>query len=216
VGGLGDNAYVGAAWVFTRGDGVWNQQGGKLTGTGAVGPDVLQGSSVAVSADGNTAIVGGAGDNAYVGAAWVFTRSNGVWTQQGRKLVGTGAIGQSEQGNSVALSADGHSTAIIGGDLDNATFGAAWVFVAPARPLRTNTHDFNGDGSSDIAWRDSLGDAAIWLMNGAAVLSPGGVGTVPNSWSIVGQRDFDGDGKSDLLWRDALLRRCVRGRRNAL
>jgi hypothetical protein len=203
VGGLGDNAYVGAAWVFTRNNGVWTQQGGKLTGTGAVGPDVLQGSSVAVSADGNIAIVGGAGDNAYVGAAWVFTRSNGVWTQQGSKLVGTGAVGQSEQGNSVALSADGHSTAIIGGDLDNASFGAAWVFVAPARPLRTNTHDFNGDGASDIAWRDSLGDAAIWLMNGAAVLSPAaGVGTVPNSWSIVGQRDFDGDGKSDLLWRD--------------
>ena len=27
------------------------------------------------------------------GAAWVFTRSGGVWTQQGSKLVGTGAVG---------------------------------------------------------------------------------------------------------------------------
>ena len=28
------------------------------------------------------------------GAAWVYTRSGGVWTQQGSKLVGTGAVGQ--------------------------------------------------------------------------------------------------------------------------
>jgi hypothetical protein len=62
------------------------QQGAKLVGTGAVG-NARQG-SVAVSADGNTAIVGGAGDNSGVGAAWVFTRSGGVWTQQGSKLVG--------------------------------------------------------------------------------------------------------------------------------
>ncbi len=30
---------------------------------------------------------------AYVGAAWVYTRSGGVWSQQGPKLVGTGAVG---------------------------------------------------------------------------------------------------------------------------
>ena len=212
IGGPGDDAFVGAAWVFARSNGVWAQQGNKVVGSGAIGGGEKsvgsgaiagseQGSSVALSADGNTAIVGGIGDDAFIGAAWVFRRSNGVWTQQGSKLVGSGAIGQSEQGNSVALSADG-TTAIMGGDLDNADVGAAWVFVAPARPLRTNTHDFDGDGSSDIVWRDDLGDAAIWLMNGAAVLSSGGVGTVPNSWSIVAQRDFDGDGKTDLLWHD--------------
>jgi hypothetical protein len=30
------------------------------------------------------------------GATWVFTRSNGVWTQQGTKLVGTGTPGNAE------------------------------------------------------------------------------------------------------------------------
>jgi hypothetical protein len=29
---------------------------------------------------------------------WVFTRSNGAWTQQGIKLVGTGAVGGAAQG----------------------------------------------------------------------------------------------------------------------
>ena len=70
----------------------FSQQGPKLVGTGAVG-GAWQGWSVSVSADGNTAIVGGYGDNSYAGAAWVWTRSAGVWTQQGSKLVGSGAVG---------------------------------------------------------------------------------------------------------------------------
>jgi hypothetical protein len=39
---------------------------------------------------------------------------------------------------------------------------------------RTKSHDFNGDGKSDVAWRDTSGNAALWLMNGAQVLQSGG------------------------------------------
>jgi hypothetical protein len=136
VGGNGDNSGIGAAWVFTRSGGVWTQQGSKLAGTGAVGA-AGQGISVALSADGNTAIVGGFGDNSGIGAAWVYTRSGGIWTQQGNKLVGSGAVGSANQGASVALSADGN-TAIMGGDLDNPDIscnavGAAWVFTRTGR-----------------------------------------------------------------------------------
>jgi FG-GAP repeat len=115
VGGPFDNglAGIGAAWVYTRSGGVWTQQGLKLVGTGSVHVDAQQGSSVSLSADGNTAIVGGGGDNSFIGAAWVYTRSGGVWTQQGGKLVGTDAVGPAAQGQSVALSADGN-TAIVG------------------------------------------------------------------------------------------------------
>ncbi len=126
VGGWADNNVVGAAWVFTRSGGVWSQQGSKLVGTGFIG-DPTQGISVALSGDGNTAIVGGNNDNG-IGAAWVFTRSGGVWTQQGAKLVGTGFVGDPNQGISVALSADGN-TALVGGDGDNGGFGAAWIFT---------------------------------------------------------------------------------------
>src|SRR5258708_23122414 len=67
----------------------------------------------------------------------------------------------------------------------------------------TATHDYNGDGKSDIVWRDTTsGVTAAWMMNGVQVLSSGGFGTVPNTWSIVGQRDFDSDGNYHLLWRD--------------
>jgi hypothetical protein len=73
---------------------------------------------------------------------------------------------------------------------------------ALAGPGLIATHDFNGDTFSDVLWRDSTGTVSMWLMNGAQILSPGWIGAVPNSWSILGQRDFNGDGKADLLWRD--------------
>ena len=127
VGGPRDNSRAGAVWVYTRIGGVWTEQGTKLVGTGAIG-DALQGTSVALSDDGNTAIVGGEDDNGGAGAAWVYTRKDGVWTQPGAKLVGRGAVGAAAQGVSVALSGDGN-TAIVGGPFDNAKVGAAWVFA---------------------------------------------------------------------------------------
>ena len=90
----------------------FSQQGPKLVGTGSSGA-AGQSYSVSLSSDGNTAIVGGLADNAHIGAAWVFTRNAGVWTQQD-KLVGRGATGAARQGTSVSLSSDGN-TAIVGG-----------------------------------------------------------------------------------------------------
>jgi hypothetical protein len=81
---------MGATWVFTRSNGAWAQQA-KLVGSGVVGY-ALQGRSV--SGDGNTVAVGGLYDDAGTGAVWIFIRSNGVWSQQGKKLVGNGAVGQ--------------------------------------------------------------------------------------------------------------------------
>jgi hypothetical protein len=88
--------------------------------------------------------VGGFNDNSQTGAAWVFTRSNAVWTQLGSKLVGTGAVGTAEQGQSVSLSSDGN-TAIVGGPGDGggpstANIGAAWVFAEPSLQVTPTTN----------------------------------------------------------------------------
>ncbi len=127
IGGAHDNGKslgAGAAWVFTRSGETWSQQGEKLTGAGEVGEGTF-GRSVALSADGNTALVGGEWDNGLHGAAWVFTRSGGTWTRQGEKLT----VGeQVALGRAVALSGDGN-TAVIGGPIANHRAGAAWVFT---------------------------------------------------------------------------------------
>jgi hypothetical protein len=81
VGGPHDNSYTGAAWVYARVGNIWSQQGNKLVGTGAVG-SARHGSSVALSANGSTAIAGGLADDRIMGAAWVHSRSEGVWTSQ--------------------------------------------------------------------------------------------------------------------------------------
>jgi hypothetical protein len=63
----------------------FTQQGPKLVGTLAVGT-AQQGYSVALSADGNTAIVGGPGDNSNAGAAWVFVQLTKDDCQKGGSL----------------------------------------------------------------------------------------------------------------------------------
>jgi hypothetical protein len=109
------------------------QDGPKLVGSGVDGAIAAQGTSVAVSADGNTAIVGGPFDGGSNGAAWVFIQNNGAWTQQ-QKLVGSNGAG-SDQGTSVALSADGN-TAIVGGPHGaGGLYGAAWVYTRTKRRL---------------------------------------------------------------------------------
>jgi hypothetical protein len=123
VGGPSDASGAGAAWVFTRSGVTWTQQGAKLVGSGAVGA-AGQGGSVALSADGNTAIVGGSRDGSFTGAVWVFVRDGTTWTQQGPKLTGTGAITPAAQGSSVAISADGNIL-LAGGPRDD----AVWVFT---------------------------------------------------------------------------------------
>ena len=152
VGGYTDNSNIGAAWVYTRSGGVWTQQGSKLVGTGAIGTHVYQGSSVSISSDGNTAIVGGNGDNNTFGAVWVYARSGGVWTQQGNKLVGTGNTGvQVNQGYSVSIASDGN-TAIVGGIGDNGFIGAAWVFSSTIPTISVNGKNLTSSSATGNQW----------------------------------------------------------------
>ncbi|MGH2854953.1 MAG: hypothetical protein ACRDLF_12270 [Solirubrobacteraceae bacterium] len=122
VGGSGDNEHQGAAWVFTRSGATWTQQGPKLV----VSSPFKFGESVALSSDGDIALIGAPGSDHEVGAAWVFTRADSAWTQ-GPELT-TSEAGASELsfGASVALSADG-DTALIGSN--DGSGGAAWVFA---------------------------------------------------------------------------------------
>jgi Calpain family cysteine protease/FG-GAP-like repeat len=68
------------------------------------------------------------------------------------------------------------------------------------------TGDFNGDGSSDVFWRNTnSGQTYIWNMNGATVASQGYSQQVDinSSWQVQGIGDFNGDGCSDIFWRNA-------------
>ena len=216
VGGPSDNSYAGAAWVFTRHSGVWSPQGAKLVGADAVGA-AQQGVSVAISADGNTAIVGGEQDNSFIGAAWVYTRSEGVWSQQGAKLTGFDAVGAAYQGSSVAISADGN-TAVVGGSQDNFNLGAAWVFTRTGgawsqqgtklfgtAPIGADVFEgtsvaLSADGNT--AFVGGVGDyfnagaawvftrsGGVWSQQGSKLAGTGAAGNAQQGWSVAVSAD---------------------------
>lgn len=123
----------GAAYMFVRSGTNWTQQQ-KLQPNDKATRDFF-GQSVALSSDGNTALVGSYDKSDSPldrnGAAYVFIRSGTSWTQQ-QKLRPSDPASEDNFGISVALSSDG-KTAIIGANhkSDNPLManGAAYVFV---------------------------------------------------------------------------------------
>jgi uncharacterized protein (TIGR03437 family) len=97
------------------------QQGGKLVGTGAVGGAAGQGHSVALSGDGNTAIIGGPFDNGGAGAAWVFVNQSNSTTPILAAVVNAASF----QSGAVA---PGEIISIFGSGIGPAT-GTPWQFV---------------------------------------------------------------------------------------
>jgi hypothetical protein len=133
----------GAVYVFTRQNNNWSQQA--FIKAASPGEGANFGSSVALSADGNTMAVaayyegsaatginGNQDDRSIpeAGAVYLFTRSGSTWTQQAyvkASNTGTAAVGDNfaegdQFGYSIALSSDGNTLAVgaIGED-SNAT-----------------------------------------------------------------------------------------------
>jgi hypothetical protein len=124
---------IGAAWVFTRSGSTWGQQAKLAEPTEEIG-QARFGQSVALSPDGNTALVGGPGNSTGAGAAWVFTRSGSTWTQQAKLTGGKEEVTSEAHpggfGSGVALGGGvTGNTALIGGPGDKEELGAAWVFT---------------------------------------------------------------------------------------
>jgi len=151
---------VGAAYVFTRSGGVWTQQAKLIVDGGSY---CRFGSSVAVS--GETALVGAPGRLGNTGAAYVFTRSGGSWTQA-QMLTASDGAAYDELGRSVALSG---KTALVGAPLcdpaGQVSAGAAYVF--------TRSGGFwTGEGrltALDAAAGDTFG-ASVAVSGGTAVV----------------------------------------------
>jgi hypothetical protein len=179
VGAPSDDDGVGAAWVFTRSGSTWSQQGEKLTGAGERGRAAF-GTGVALSGDGDTAVIGAPFDAGRVGAAWVFTRSGSTWTQLGEKLTGGGESGAGAFGRSVALSSDA-STAAIGGPYDAGHVGAAWVFARSGSTWTQQGEKLIGGGEAG----DGLLGASVALSAGGETALVGGeadAGGVGAAW----------------------------------
>jgi len=128
---------TGAAYIFTWSEtsSSWSEQQ-KIQALDKQAGDYF-GSSVAISDDGNTAIVGARGEDSYLageaGAAYIFTWSetSSSWSEQ-QKIQASDKQGSDYFGESVAISGDGN-TAIVGARLEDDTggtdAGAAYIFT---------------------------------------------------------------------------------------
>jgi hypothetical protein len=132
---VGVNQTQGSVYFYTRSGVNWTQQGQILASDGAAND--FFGSAIALSDDGNTAIIGASGDGTTAppmpdfGSAYIYTRSGTVWTLQ-QKLQASDAAAFDQFGVAVDISADGN-TVIIGANQDdvgaNNAQGSAYIFT---------------------------------------------------------------------------------------
>ena len=159
----------GSAYVFTRSAGTWSLQQ-ELTASDGGDTDQF-GCSVALSGDGNTALIGAYTHdvdlNLDQGSAYVFVRSGETWTQQGGPLTASDGAAGDQFGSSVALS--GH-TALVGSWYDdvaaNSDQGTVYVFV---RSGTTWTQQGGPLAASDGAAGDHFGNSVALAGDTALV-----------------------------------------------
>ena len=154
--------------------------------------------------------------DATASSSWTFA---GIGTVEDNHNLPAGAVfWRDGDGDVVLWRLNG--TAIFSKTLAAGSY-ASWSIAAVA--------DFDGDGYSDILWRDAGGtQAALWLKNGtqytatpvapampgvfaaADTIFAGGFDSntraapaLTTAWTIIGSADFNGDGRADVLLADA-------------
>jgi|UniRef100_A0A6C0JDL8 hypothetical protein len=127
---------AGSAYVYTRSGTTWSQQTKLLASDRQQGDQF--GISVAISGDGNKAIVGSSREDQYgtdAGAAYIYNRSGTTWSQQ-QKISASDRQVSDQFGMSVAIS--GNSITVIVGaafeDTGGTSAGAAYTMAIPVYP----------------------------------------------------------------------------------
>ena len=153
----------GSAYVFTRNAGVWAEQAKLIASDGAAGE--FFGHSVDV--DGDTVLIGARNDSdssyGSSGAAYIFTRNAGVWTEQAKLTASDPASGV-YLGWSVAV--DGE-VALIGAPRDEPngySSGSVYVFTRNAGVWTEQSKLTASDGVSHASFGRSValdGDTAL-------------------------------------------------------
>jgi trimeric autotransporter adhesin len=205
VGAPNRNTNAGAVYVFVRNGASWVQQGAALTASNTQSDDRF-GGALALSANGSILAIGATGEDsdgtaqgnngaAEAGAAYVFTRSGALWTQQAYIKAGNaqlgdlfgGALALNSAGNTLAVGAteeDSAATTINGDQANNDALGAGAVYV------------FTNDGATWVqsAYIKAPNAEPIDAFGAAVALSADGnalaVGAPQEDGTVTGAQPF--------------------------
>ena len=166
--GAGDS---GAAYIFTYSNGSWDT-GTMIKAEDAQGSDDF-GQGVSMNSDGTKVLVGaqredtGASDS---GAAYIFTFSDGSWSQQAKIFPDVAVANGNFGGKGLQLSPDG-TKAIVGAHMSpgaggSTGVGAAYVFTYDGSSWSQQGKIMASDGKGD----DMFGDTASISSDGTRVI----------------------------------------------
>ncbi len=160
--GAKNPALEGAAYVFTSRFGTWSQAA-ELTPSDGADSDNF-GNSVALSAEGNEALVGALNHDAAVGAAYLFTLRFRTWSQAA-ELTASDAASGDVFGFSVALSAAGNE-ALVGAPGHDGRLGAAYVFTPRFRSW-SQAAELTASDAVEFGWSVALSAQGSTALVGA-------------------------------------------------
>lgn len=179
IGADGSGEAAGQAFVLVDSGGAWTQQG-LLTPPG--GPGYARfGHSVALSASGDEALVGGPYDDRFAGEGWTFGRSADRWSA-GTTVVPPGSPGVSRFGSAVALSSDG-LTALVGAPAEAGAPGSAWVLSTPPVPIVDSVEPAAGPSTGGTHVKIS----GSGFRPGATV----GIGSLASSVDVLSETELE-------------------------
>ncbi|MBK8171582.1 MAG: hypothetical protein IPK60_14710 [Sandaracinaceae bacterium] len=204
----------GAVYVFIRTGDTWTQEA-YIKASNTQASDNF-GHGVALSADGNTLVVGAPGEDSnatgingnqannsanVAGALYAFTRTAGVWTQQAYIKASNAGMGDL-LGYTLALADDGNTLvattitedsdglgvgAVQGNNFDNES-GAAYVFVRSA-----------GVWSQQVYIKDSM---PTWYFGLSVALAADGNTLAVGAWGLAVPSDISVFVRSGTVWSE--------------
>ncbi|MCT4664594.1 MAG: FG-GAP repeat protein [Flavobacteriales bacterium] len=146
------------------------------------------GTTVSLSDDGKNGVVGAYLDDSSMGAVYVYSINDSVWTED-QKIVPTNNIGVSNFGYATKMSPDGTKIA-VGAFSDDNSIGAVYIYslngsnvwvedqkIVPTNGIGTGQFggsvDFNADGSkiiaSSLSDNGSIGAVYVYSLDGSNV-----------------------------------------------
>ena len=155
------------------------------------------GTSLKVSADGTTAVIGSPNDSVdgiASGSAIVYTRTNGTWTQQ-QILTAADAANGDNFGRSAAISSDG-TTIVVGAPQDSMSpgthQGSVSIFVRSGSTWNQQATLVKPDGATD----DGFGQEVATSGDGSSVL----VGTPSDFVGLIRKGSVSHFTRSGVSW----------------